>query len=251
MFWPISTHAVPLSDRDYRGRAWRVVEAQHKVSTLKLVDNGREQALLEDILEDSKPPLPQDCAGLHYLLATPFRYRPYPHGSRFRRAGLTEGVFYAAEGIETALSEMAFYRLLFFAESPATPLPANAADLTGFGVMVATRHLVDLTSAPLSKDVALWTDPVDYAACQALADRARAEGAGIIRYRSVRDPDGKANLAVLTCASFAESKPSRFESWKLYIGRDSVTALRDFPARRLEFSRVGFTADPRLAGTIR
>ena len=41
---------------------------------------------------------------------------PYPIGSRFRRAGRTAGVFYAAESPETAVAEMAFYRLLFFAE---------------------------------------------------------------------------------------------------------------------------------------
>ena len=103
----------PSSSGAYRGRAWRVVEAQHRVSTLKLVDSGREQALLEDILEASKPALPAECRGLHYLLATPFRYAPYPHGSRFRRAGMTPGVFYGAEAVDTALAEMAFYRLLF------------------------------------------------------------------------------------------------------------------------------------------
>ena len=237
----------PSSSGAYRGRAWRVVEAQHRVSTLKLVDSGREQALLEDILEASKPALPAECRGLHYLLATPFRYAPYPHGSRFRRAGMTLGVFYGAEAVDTALSEMAFYRLLFFAESPRTPLPANAADLTAFSTLVATDSHFDLTRPPLDEDNALWTQTRDYAACQSLADLARAEDADIIRYRSVRDPRGRANLAVLSARAFAEKKPSRLESWKLYIGRNSVTALRDFPARRLEFPRAGFAADPRLA----
>ena len=60
------------------GRCWRVVEAQHVVSTLKLVDTLAEQALLEDLLEETKPPVPPECRHLHYLLATPFRYgAPY------------------------------------------------------------------------------------------------------------------------------------------------------------------------------
>ena len=238
---------MPLSEGGYEGRAWRLVEAQHQVSTLKLVDNGAEQALLEAILDDSKPPVPAECAGLHYLLYTPFRYRAYPHGSRFRRAGLTPGVFYGAEHVETALAEMAFYRLLFFAESPGTPLPRNAADYTGFAVALASQRAIDLMAPPYVDEAEKWTDPVDYAACQALADRARADGVEIIRYRSVRDPQGRANLAVLNCAAFAQKAPGKYESWKLYVGPQSVTALRDFPRKRLEFARAGFATDPRFA----
>ncbi len=236
----------PLSE-PYSGTGWRVVEAQHKVSTLKLVDTMAEQSLLEDILEESKPPLPEECRGLHYLLATPFRYRPYPHGSRFRRAGLTPGVFYAAEAVETAIAETAFYRLLFFAESPATPLPDNAADYTAFAVRLATGHSVDLTAPPYAAEADRYTHPTDYEACQSLAERVRAQGCEIIRYRSVRDPQGGANLAVLTCRAFAETTPSHWQSWKLFLGRKSVQALRDFPPARLEYERADFAADPRLA----
>src|SRR5262249_17547527 len=84
--------------RALAGPCWGLVEAQHHVSTLKLVDAVDEQELLEDLIEATKPPLPPECRDLHYLLSTPFRYGSvYPGGSRFRRAGLTEGVFYASE----------------------------------------------------------------------------------------------------------------------------------------------------------
>src|SRR5690606_34600079 len=56
--------------------AWRGVEAQHVVSTMRLVDHPDEQALLEQLLDDSKPALPRAARGLHYLLSTPFRYAP-------------------------------------------------------------------------------------------------------------------------------------------------------------------------------
>src|SRR5215211_7035249 len=99
----LSSEARPLA-----GTCWRLVEAQHRVSTLKLVDSVDEQEALEELIQTTKPSLPPDCQHLHYLLATPFRYgAPYPHGSRFRRAGLTEGVFYAAEAPQTAVAEMA------------------------------------------------------------------------------------------------------------------------------------------------
>lgn len=103
------------------GSAWRLVEAQHRVSTMKLVDTLDEQAFLEEELERTKPPGPPECRHLHYLLATPFRYGRYPGNSRFRREGYSPGVCYMAEAAEAAVAETAFYRLLFFLESPETP----------------------------------------------------------------------------------------------------------------------------------
>ena len=81
------------------------------------MDTLAEQSLLEDLLEGTKPPVPPECRHLHYLLSTPFRYgAPYPKGSRFRRAGFTPSVYYASAKVATAVAEIAFHRLLFFAE---------------------------------------------------------------------------------------------------------------------------------------
>jgi hypothetical protein len=51
-----------------------VVEAQHHVSTLKLVDTAEEQGLLEALIEQTKPRVLPECRHLQYLLYTPFRY---------------------------------------------------------------------------------------------------------------------------------------------------------------------------------
>ena len=108
----------------------------------EIVDTLDEQALLEELIEETKPQIPLECRHLHYLLATPFRYGSiYPYGSRFRRAGRTLGVFYAAETIMTAVAEMAFYRLLFFADSPDTPWPHDAAEYTAFAAAIRTDKL--------------------------------------------------------------------------------------------------------------
>ena len=232
--------------RPYRGQAWRLVEAQHRVSTLKLVDTLDEQAVLEDILEDTKPPIPPACRGLDYLLATPFRYRPYPHGSRFRRAGLTPGVWYGAERVTTAVAEMVFYRFLFHAESPGTPFPANAADYTGFSVPIEAAGL-NLAAPALAHPA--WLHPTDYAACQTLAETARGLGVGVIRYQSIRDPARGANLAVLDCAAFAARAPRARQTWRIRLGPNGGQALCDHPRRGLEFGRAAF-ADPRLEGMV-
>lgn len=249
MSLPIWTPAALSSEaRPFAGEVWRLVEAQHRVSTLKLVDTLEEQALLEDLLEETKPVLPPECAGLDYLLATPFRYGAvYPHGSRFRRAGRTLGVYYAGLTVETALAEMAFYRLLFFSESPATPLPVNAADYTAFSASVATGEALDLTTPPLDRDAAHWTHPTDYAACQSLADGARGAGIAAILYRSVRDPDGGVNMALLTATAFAAPKPVERQTWRIRLSPLGVQALCDHPPRRIGFAREDFRRDPRIA----
>src|ERR1700752_3835790 len=141
--------ALPSEARPLKGTCWRLVEAQHRVSTLKLVAMLSGQAMLEEPLKRTKPPVPPECRRLHYLLATPFRYgAPYPKGSRFRRAGFTPGVFYASERVETAIAELCFFRLLFFSESPDTQWPANAGEYTAFAAKYATERSIDLTLPP-------------------------------------------------------------------------------------------------------
>jgi hypothetical protein len=249
MSLPIWTPAALSSElRAVSGRFWRLVEAQHQISTLKLVDTLEEQALLENLLEESKPALPPDCVGLDYLLATPFRYGAvYPHGSRFRRAGRTLGVFYASEKVETALSEMAFYRLLFYADSPATPLPANAAEYTAFAAPVATSAALDLTLPPFDRDRAIWTDPLNYEACQALAEAARAAETEAILYESVRDPRHGRNLALLTAKAFSAREPAERQTWRIRLSASGVQALCEFPKQRIGFARSDFGGDPRIA----
>lgn len=235
--------------RAWKGAVWRLVEAQHIVSTLKLVDTLEEQALLESVLERAKPRLPRECAGLDFLLATPFRY-PSPFGSRFRRAGTFEGVFYAAEHVETAAAEIAFHRLLFYADSPATPFPREAASFTGFAASLDTARAIDLTAPPFAARQHEWTRPADYAPTQALAAEARAADIDLIRSFSVRDPERRANLAVLRCRAFFRRGPIERQSWRLRISAFGVQALCEAPRRRLEFGRRAFDNDPRMAGFV-
>jgi hypothetical protein len=235
--------------RRLAGACWRVVEAQHQVSTLKVVDTIEEQALLEDLIEQTKSSVPPECRHLDYLLATPFRYdTPYPRGSRFRRPGKTLGVFYASEKPETAIAEMAFYRLLFFAESPGASWPANAGEYTAFAASYRTRRALDLTRPPLDANGVHWTDPVDYTRCQELAQAARAAEIQILRYFSVRDPNRRINLALLVCAVFTSAVPTGRQTWRIRLGSSGVQAICEFPRMHLEFGRDSFNSDPRIAG---
>jgi hypothetical protein len=198
-----------------------VVESQHGVSTMKVVDTLGEQARLEELLEQSKPPLPVECMSLHYLLSTPFRYgAPCPEGSRFRRAGHTAGVFYASKTPRTAVVEAAFHRLLFFADSPDTPWPDNAAEYTAFSARYRTAAGLDLAAAPLAADRTRWTHPTNYGPCQDLADAARAAGVEVVRYESARDlgPPSGVNIALLTCRAFGSREPVERQTWRIHLG---------------------------------
>jgi hypothetical protein len=234
--------------RALAGICWRIVEAQHHVSTLKLVDSVAEQELLEELIEATKPPLPPECRDLHYLLSTPFRYGAvYPAGSRFRRAGMTEGVFYASEKPQTAVAEMTFHRLLFFAESPATPWPPNPAEYTAFSAKYATRRAIDLTRGRYAANKVKWMHVADYSQCQALADTARSAKVEVIRYASVRDPGHGMNIALLTCRAFANSKPIDQQTWHIRLNDAGAQAICEAPKSGITFDRSTFAADFRIA----
>jgi hypothetical protein len=239
----LSSEARPLS-----GTCWRLVEAQHRISTLKLVDTVEEQGVLEDLIQGTKPVLPAEGAHLHYLLATPFRYgAAYPKGSRFRRAGLTEGIFYAAAEPHTAVAEIVFYRLLFYAESPDTPWPHNAAEYTAFSAAFATRKAIDLAAGKLQRDDALWMHLTDYEPCQRLAELARSANIDVIRYRSVRDPRHGFNLALLTCRAFTKPRPVSEQTWHIRLSDAGAQAICESPRAGITFGRDVFAVDPRIA----
>jgi RES domain len=204
-------------------RLWRAVEAQHIASTLRLVANLEEQQVLERLLDQSKPPLPPDSAGLHYLLATPFRYSS-PIGSRFRSPS-DSGIWYGAEVLRTACAELGFWRWRFLADSEGleslgpSPQTVFRAGIDG--------NLVDLTLAPFKRARAEWTHPNDYGPTQGFARVARQANIDAIRYESVRDPEHGAAVAVLRPACFRPRKPLEQHSWFLTVRRAAVIWQRE------------------------
>ncbi|TMA12328.1 MAG: RES domain-containing protein [Deltaproteobacteria bacterium] len=117
--------------RRLAGRFRRVVEAQFRNSTRKLVDSDDEQRALEELLDvKAKLPVPAGFEGLHYLLYTPFRHPPLRHGSRFGTRG-ERGILYAARELPTVFAEVGYYRLVFL-EGTAAPLSPIQVELTAF-----------------------------------------------------------------------------------------------------------------------
>jgi hypothetical protein len=155
-------------------------------------------------------------------------------------------VFYGSDLPRTAAIEVAFYRLLFFAESPATPWPANPGEYTAFAVDYATGRAIDLRSPPLDRDRKRWTHPTDYDACHALADECREAGIDIIRYQSVRDPEPATNVAILHCRAFACSDAVERQTWRIQVSSTGARILCEAPKASYGFDRAAFAIDPRI-----
>lgn len=205
--------------RDWRRSGWRAVEAQHAVATMQLARGSlADQAVLEDILDEAKPRLPPEAEGLHWLLATPFRYWPQPGGSRFRRR-TDPGVFYGGEDRETACAESGYWRLRFWLDSEGLRGRPTSVALTLFEFHAATERMLDLTEPPLLADREAWMDPVDYTRTQAFASTARDAGAEAIRYASVRHAGGFCVALMHPCVFRAATRAYRDhkQTWNLVL----------------------------------
>ena len=226
--------------RRYRAKLFRIVEAQHSISTDRLVDGAAEQEVLEGLIEATKPTMPPEAGKLHHLLGTPFRYG-YAKETRFRRAHERPGVFYASERQGTAVAEAAYWRMRFFAASPGMKLPKTTLEHLAYSIPVAVDRALDLTMAPLDVGRTLWTDPNDYGACQRLAERARALNRQFVRYESARDPFGGANAAVFDPSAFQKPVPTNEQTWHFRFAGSKLTAFAALPSReRFDFTFAQF-----------
>lgn len=219
-------------------RIWRIVESQHIASTMKLVDTLAEQELLEDILEQSKPPLLPAAREFDYLLTAPLRYIPFHPGSRFR-SPTDPGVFYGAESVRTAAAEVGYWRWKFLQETEGLERLGPVSH-TAFSVSIHGR-CVDLRLPPFDRCEAEWMHPSDYGATQAFGRIAREAGIETIIYRSVRAAEPSWCAAVLTPVAFSTKEPdSAMQTWHLVVTGTEAIWRREhgetfsFPTARWE-----------------
>jgi hypothetical protein len=222
--------------------AWRVVEAQHQIATRKLVGSDAAQVVLEEVLERYKPALAEG-EHLHYLLFTPFRYPPLPHGSRFGTRP-ERGIWYGAEDLRTAFAEVAYYRLLFLDGTDADLAPL-ATSLTAYHVPVQTTRGMDLTATAFARFRSSLASKSSYAATQPLGTSMRDAGVEAFRYWSARDVAGGVNVGVFSPRAFASRRPRGLQTWSS-VATPAVVELsrRDYFERgTYHFERAQFLVD--------
>ena len=209
------------------------------------MDSDEEQALLEELIEDVKPPA-EAAAGLHYLLFTPFRYPPLRHGSRFGTRA-ENGIWYGSRARATAFVEKAYYLLLFL-EGTAAELTPLETDVSIFQAAYETRKGVDLTRGAFARYADLISSPSDYAAPQMLGREMRADGVEAFLYTSARDPEHGANVGLFVREALSSRKPSVPESWRCVVTHEGVEVTKEdvFRSASFVFKRRLFEVDGRL-----
>ena len=237
LFTTWTPHAVSCEAFLWQEKVWRIVEAQHIASTMKLVDDLEEQQTLESLLEGNKPLLRPGTSNLDYLLSTPFRYHPKRGGSRFR-SEIDPGVFYGAQSIRTAGAELAFWRWRFLKDAVDVNFLSPVAH-TIFSCEPPCQA-IDLRQPPFNKDVTLWGDSSQYVNTQEIARIARKADIQAIVYQSVRDAFPAWCIAILDPKVFGGIKPIiDKQSWFLSVGQHGVTLRSQAEAHTFSASDWG------------
>lgn len=227
------------------GEILRLVESQEQVATNRLVATLAEQDLLESLLEASKPRLPKAAVRLDYLLATPFRYPPLPHGSRF--GGRHEpSLFYGARSVTTVLAECAYYRLVFWEGMRVAPRAPLRTQHTLFGAKLRARRAYLLHAPPFDAYRAVLASRDDYGSTQALGRNLRAAGADAIEYVSARDRAAGLNVALYAPSAFAQPRPTFKQEWLCDTRAGEVSYYARGEAGPRTFPLGEFTVNGRL-----
>jgi hypothetical protein len=235
--WAACERDIPIAPLS--GELLRIVESQQQVATLSLVDDLAEQALLEELLERAKPPLAPGSEGLHYLLATPFRYPPLRHGSRFGRR-FEPSLFYGARRLSTLLAEAAYYRFVFWT-GMAEPPPSGRlrTQHSVFRARFRGEHGVRLHQPPCAAHEAELRDPADYGPTQRLGSALRSAGVDAFEFVSARDGRRGLNVALFHPHALVSRKPLGLSRWlcettagQVTFAPEATPTLHRFPLER-------------------
>ena len=205
------------------GTLYRLVESQEHIATLDYVDSLEEQALLEDMLENTKPNYPDNSTSDHYLLKTPFRYPPLPWGSRFGRT-YEPSLFYGGTTANTVLAESAYYRFVFWYSMETATCPAKIrTEHTLFSANYRATRGIQLQHHPFSDYANELSHPQAYQHCQQLGSAMRAAGVDGFEYPSARDKDQGLCVALFSINAFSKKRPKDKDQWLCELSESEVT----------------------------
>lgn len=220
------------------GTLYRIVENQGQIATRDLVDGDLERLeVLEGLLEYTRPARILGTEHMHYLLATPWRYPPLRHGSRFGRRH-EESVFYGGLSLNVTLTEAAYYRLVFLEDMTVRPA-ALSSQHTVFSARYRSENGLRLQHPPFSKHAATLTSPVSYAHTQSLGSSMRKHGVQLAEFSSARAADGL-NVALFSPAALSSRKPLDVSRWLCSTDSDRVIYRSNATGQLLKFERSRF-----------
>lgn len=229
------------------GTLYRLVESQAQSATTRLVDGDLgKQAVLEKLLEPSKPPRPPGTERLDYLLATPWRYPPLRYGSRFGRRS-EPSLFYGGCGVAPTLAESAYYRWVFWFDMREPPPARLASQHTLYQARYRSDRGLRLYEPPFDDHLPVLTDRADYRESQALGSALRAAGVEAFEYRSARDPERGNNVALLSPDALRSRRAEKLQPWRCTTTATEVTfSYGGRPSDVRRFALTDFLLDGRF-----
>lgn len=220
--------------------SWRMVEAQYISSSRDLVDSREEHDLLEELLENSKPRI---ADSKHYLIFSPFRYPPLKYGSRFGNT-YEQSLWYGSIKLQTALAEIAFYRLTFFSDTSAD-LEYIEIPMTAFKAYIQTKNGIDLTTSHFKKYQDKISNKTSYVDSQRLGTDMREANIEAFIFTSARDKMLGKNVAAFTPDVF-KMKYNQYitdmQNWRCIASQNTIEFTRDeiLCRKHYEFSKEEF-----------
>ena len=211
MLWDVCNGAQQIGY--LTGILYRLVESQEQIATLGYVDTLDEQALLEEMLEDTKPVYREDLTAYHYLLSTPFRYPPLKWGSRF---GATHepSLFYGGARVDVTLAESAYYRFVFWNSMAGTPIKKQIrSEHSLFSVEYQSQYGVCLHQDPFDHYQHEIASPTQYSQSQQLGSAMRASGVEAFEYSSARAPQKGICIGLFAARALKQKQPKNMSLW--------------------------------------
>jgi len=191
----------------------RIVESQQQIATTRIVDSLEEQAVLETLLEATKPSLSSKTKRLHYLFSTPFRYPPLKHGSRFG-SHFEPSLLYGSKTVKTVLAESSYYRFLFWNGMSEPPKSKKfITEHTLFAGRYYSENGLQLQNEPFNQYKKQLRHPSRYSDTQAFGSAMREAKIEAFEYCSARDSDEGINIALFTPEALIVNEPLYKTQW--------------------------------------
>ena len=196
------------------------------------------------MIEESKPLIDKEK---NYLIFTPFRYPPLKYGSRFARI-FEPSLWYGSVELETAFTEVAYYRLKFFNDTSAD-LGYVEISMTAFTASMVSNMGIDLTEKPFNNYFNEISNKNSYESSQLLGTHMREAHIEAFIYYSARTHELAKNVATFTSSVF-QLKNNQYitnqQMWKCLANKHMIefTRMGVLNKKRFSFSENYLALSP-------
>jgi len=226
---------------------YRVVQGQAVNGLAKFVKNASELEILEEMLENSKPPVPEEDKSDEKLIYTPFRYFLKDKGARFNGPN-SPRVWYGSRDLNTCLREKAYHQFCFIEDSVGLKDKSIDIIFTSFLSQWKSKRCVNLCSNSFKYHHDKITSPSSYFESQKLGEDMYNDSIEIFLFPSCRNP-GKENFGSFTPTAYVKNSLSKRRGWTAIFRPELVTIIphnRKFQGKAFDIQKSDFSVNGRF-----